>query len=158
MQINLVAVGDKMPSWIRQGFLEYQKRLPAEFSLNLIEVAPEKYRKNLSANAVKIQEGIRIKKILKRLKSPNIIAMQVNAKPWSTETLSQEIKTWQNSGQDVSLLVGGAEGLSEEFRKLANSERALSKMTFPHYLVRVIIAEQLYRAWSFLQGHPYHRP
>ncbi len=157
MQVNLVAVGNKMPSWVNHGFLEYQKRLPAEFTLNLIEISPEKHTKNLSSAVIKAREGGRIINAIKKLNKQNVVALEVTGKPWSTESLACEIKLWMEQGQNISLLIGGAEGLSGECQKLANTTRSLSSMTLPHYLVRVVVAEQLYRAWSLLNRHPYHR-
>lgn len=157
MQVNLLAIGNKMPTWIKQGFVEYQKRLPSEFSLNLIEISPEKHTKNLSPKVIKSREGARIINTVKKLNKQNVIALEVTGKAWNTESLSREIKLWREQGKNISLLIGGAEGLSDECRAIASAARSLSAMTLPHYLVRVIVAEQFYRAWSLLHQHPYHR-
>ena len=155
MKINLLAVGQKMPAWVELGYKEYAHRMPAEARLELKEIAPGKRGKNADINRIVQDEGQRIKATIP--KNNRIVVLDVKGKAWSTEQLADRLGEWMQSGQDISLLVGGPEGLSEECRSMADEKWSLSALTFPHPLVRVILAEQLYRAWSVLRNHPYHR-
>ncbi len=155
MRILLLAVGQKMPSWVEQGYREYAQRLPAEAKLELIEIAPGKRGKNADIKRIVEEEGQRIRAAIP--KSAHIVVLDVKGKNYTTEKLAERLDHWMHGGQDVCLLVGGPEGLSEECRKLASETWSLSALTFPHPLVRVILAEQIYRAWSVLRNHPYHR-
>ena len=155
MKINLIAVGQKMPAWVEQGYQEYAHRMPAEANLELKEIAPGKRGKNADIKRIIQDEGQRIQLAIP--KNNRIIVLDVKGKAWSTEQLAERMQMWMQSGQDVSLLVGGPEGLSEDTRLLAVEYWSLSALTFPHPLVRVILAEQLYRAWSVLRSHPYNR-
>jgi len=155
MRINLLAVGQKMPTWVELGYKEYAHRMPAEAKLELKEIAPGKRGKNADINRIVQDEGQRIQAAIP--KNNRIVVLDVKGKSWSTEQLADRLGDWMQSGQDISLLVGGPEGLSEECRSMADEKWSLSALTFPHPLVRVILAEQLYRAWSVLRNHPYHR-
>jgi 23S rRNA (pseudouridine1915-N3)-methyltransferase len=155
VNIHLIAIGEKMPTWIQQGYEEYAKRLPHECALKLVEIAPGRRGKNaVIARAVR-EEGLRMLAAVP--KGARVIALEVNGRDWSTEQLSGQLQAWMLGGQDVALLVGGPEGLSEEARNAAQQQWSLSPLTLPHPLVRVLLAEQLYRAWSILNNHPYHR-
>ncbi|WP_431688050.1 23S rRNA (pseudouridine(1915)-N(3))-methyltransferase RlmH [Hahella sp. NBU794] len=155
MRIKLIAVGGKMPGWVEQGYNEYVKRMPRDMPLQLIEIPMPRRQKNADPQKLKIQEG---ESILHSLgSSDHVVALEVEGKPWSTPQLSQQMERWRMSGQDVVLLVGGPDGLSDACRARANQQWSLSPLTLPHPLVRVLLAEQLYRAWTILQGHPYHR-
>lgn len=155
MRIQLIAVGQKMPSWVEQGFDEYAHRMPPEARLELKEIAAAKRGKNADIPRILQDECQRIQTAL--AKNSRIVVLDVKGSAWSTEQLAQRMGDWMQSGQDVSLLVGGPEGLSEECRARADERWSLSPLTFPHPLVRIIVAEQLYRAWSVLRNHPYHR-
>lgn len=155
MRILLLAVGQKMPAWIEQGYQEYAQRLPAEARLELKEIAPGKRGKNADIKRIVEDEGQRLIAAIPR--SAHIVVLDVEGRGHSTEQLAQRMDEWMHSGQDICLLVGGPEGLSAECRALADEKWSLSPLTFPHPLVRVILAEQLYRAWSVLRNHPYHR-
>jgi 23S rRNA (pseudouridine1915-N3)-methyltransferase len=155
MKINLLAVGQKMPSWVEQGYKEYAHRMPAEAKLELKEIPPGKRGKNADIKRIVQDEGQRIQAAI--AKNNRIVVLDVKGKSWSTEQLAERLGDWMQSGQDISLLVGGPEGLSAECRAMADEKWSLSALTFPHPLVRVILAEQLYRAWSVLRNHPYHR-
>jgi 23S rRNA (pseudouridine1915-N3)-methyltransferase len=155
MKINLIAVGTKMPEWVKSGFNEYQRRLTQDCKLNIHEISAIKRAKQTDLNKVREIEG---QKILTTIPDGNrVIALEVKGKNWSTEELSQQMSQWMLSGQDISLLIGGPEGLSQSCRDKANQLWSLSPLTLPHPLVRIIVAEQLYRAWSILKNHPYHR-
>lgn len=155
MQIHLIAIGTKMPSWVSEGFLEYSKRLPNECCLNLIEIAASARGKNADiARAVRDEGQRMLKAIPKRCR---VIALEVDGKSHSTESLARSLTAWLDSGQDVAILIGGPEGLSDECRAVAHRKWSLSKLTLPHPVVRIVVAEALYRAWSLLNNHPYHR-
>jgi len=155
MNIHLIAVGDKMPVWVQQGLDEYAKRLPRECALRLIEIAPGRRGKNADIARAVRDEGQRMLAAVP--KGARVIALEVNGRSWSSEQLARQLGGWLSGGQDIALLVGGPEGLSEEARAGAQQQWSLSPLTLPHPLVRVILAEQLYRAWSILRNHPYHR-
>jgi len=155
MQINLIAVGKRMPKWICQGYEEYTKRLPRECVMQLREIAPGIRGKNRDLRRIVRQEGERM--IAAIPAGAHVVALDISGQPWSTPDLALAMQRWMLEEKAVALLVGGAEGLSEEVREQARESWSLSKLTFPHPLVRVIIAEQIYRAWSLLQNHPYHR-
>ena len=155
MVIHLIAVGTRMPSWVEEGFTEYAKRMPPESKINLVEITAGKRSKNSDVKRLTQQEG---EKMLAAIpKGAKVVALDVLGKALSTEELAQELKAWQGSGQDIALLVGGPEGLADDCLKQAQQKISLSKLTLPHPLVRVVLAEQLYRAMTILKGHPYHK-
>lgn len=155
MRIHLLSVGRRMPSWVEQGFREYAKRLPSECALRLVEIDPVPRTKSINSARAVDTEGERLLHAIP--KGARVIALDVNGQSWSTEALSVEFERWLASGQDVALLVGGADGLAGDCLARADARWSLSPLTFAHPLVRVILAEQLYRAWTLLKGHPYHR-
>ncbi|MGI9212185.1 MAG: 23S rRNA (pseudouridine(1915)-N(3))-methyltransferase RlmH [Methylococcaceae bacterium] len=154
MRIHLLAVGQRMPAWVSEAYEEYAKRLPRECSLILREIAPGKRGRNADILKIKEEEGERILAALSR--DTHVVALDVSGKLWSTEELAQDISQWLQQGRDIAVLIGGPDGLSAEVLQHANERRSLSRMTFPHPLVRVIMAEQIYRAWTVLNHHPYH--
>lgn len=155
MRIHLLAVGTRMPSWVVEGYREYTRRLPRECSLHLVEIPPAKRHKSLTAEQARQQEGQALLAALP--KDCNVVALDVRGKPWSTETLAAQLDDWLLSGRDVALLVGGPDGLSDACLERADQRWSLSALTYPHALVRIVLAEQLYRAWTISTGHPYHR-
>lgn len=155
MQIHLIAVGNKMPGWVTAGFEEYAKRLPRECALRLVEITPGKRGKNADVARILRDEGERMLAAIPR--GARVIALEVGGRVWDTPGLSTALEGWLAEGRDLALLVGGPEGLDEACRQRADQQWSLSALTLPHPLVRVVLAEQLYRAWSLLQGHPYHR-
>ncbi|HHJ40340.1 MAG: 23S rRNA (pseudouridine(1915)-N(3))-methyltransferase RlmH [Methylothermaceae bacteria B42] len=155
MRIHLIAMGNRMPEWIQAGFFEYAKRMPKECRLALKEIPLKKRDKHTDTQRLIEQEG---KQMLAAIPPRSrIIALDKDGHQWTTEQLSQQLSCWLQSGLDLALLIGGPEGLAPACLQHAQDKWSLSKMTFPHPLVRIIVAEQLYRAWSLLQGHPYHR-
>lgn len=155
MRIRLLTITHKVPTWVKDGYEEYAKRLSSAMPLELIEIPAEK--RNSSSTIAKIvsKEGARMLAAIK----PNhrVIALDVTGEAWSTEQLTQQIKIWQQSGRTIDLLVGGPDGLAPECLDKAEKRWSLSPLTFPHALVRILVAEQLYRALSILQNHPYHK-
>jgi 23S rRNA (pseudouridine1915-N3)-methyltransferase len=155
MKLNLLAVGTKMPAWVVDGYNEYAKRLPRECSLHLHEIAPSKRGKSGSASQWMREEGDRLLNQIPD--NHHVVALDVKGKPWSTEQLAEQMKSWLADGRDVSLIVGGPDGMDQRCLQRANQTWSLSALTLPHPLVRIVMAEQLYRAWTVLQNHPYHR-
>ncbi|MFT5138370.1 MAG: 23S rRNA (pseudouridine1915-N3)-methyltransferase [Arenicella sp.] len=155
MKLRLLAVGQKMPSWVEQGYKEYAKRLPSDCNLELVELASGHRGKSTSVTKVKQQEG---EMLLKAIKPQEwVVALDVKGKPWSTEQLSEQLAGWRMDGKDICLLIGGPDGMSDEVMVRANQRWSLSNLTLPHPLVRIVMAEQVYRAWTILQNHPYHK-
>ncbi|ASG66113.1 23S rRNA (pseudouridine(1915)-N(3))-methyltransferase RlmH [Idiomarina piscisalsi] len=155
MQIQLLAVGTKMPTWVKEGFEQYQKRFPNDCKFVLTEIAAQKRTKKADVNRIVQEEG---KALIQAIPKGNkVITLEVNGKAWDTPKLAQQLAAWQMDGRDVTLLVGGPEGLSNDCLALAEQRWSLSKLTLPHPMVRLIVAESLYRAWSLNNNHPYHR-
>ncbi len=144
-----------MPGWVETGYQEYAKRLPPECALHLVEIEPGHRGKGASVEIARREEGGRLLAALP--KGVQVIVLDERGRAWSTAELSRELAAWLAEGRDLALLVGGPEGLAPACRARADRLWSLSPLTFPHPLVRVILAEQLYRAWSLLSGHPYHR-
>jgi 23S rRNA (pseudouridine1915-N3)-methyltransferase len=155
MQIYLIAVGTRMPDWVSSAYREYAKRMPRECTLSLVEIPAGRRHKSRTPAQARAEEGERMLAAIPR--DCLVIALDVTGRALSTEALSARLADWLVSGRDVALLVGGPDGLDPAC--LARSDRrwSLSPLTFPHALVRVIVAEQIYRAWTLHQGHPYHR-
>jgi len=155
MKIHLLAVGTKMSDWVTKGYKEYEHRLPAKCSLHLKEIPAEKRNKNSNVEAIKNKEAEKLKAAIPA--NCRVVALDVKGQSWSTEKLATRLQDWMMSGQDIALLVGGPDGLTPELLQLAQEKWSLSSLTFPHPLVRVILAEQLYRAYTITENHPYHR-
>ena len=151
----MLAVGNKMPAWVSSGFEEYQKRFPRDMSLDLVEITPQKRGKKAELGKIKNQEGEALLAAVP--KGNRIVTLEVHGRPWTTPQLAQQMAGWQMDGRNVSLLIGGPEGLSDACLAAAEQRWSLSPLTLPHPIVRVIVAESLYRAWSLNNNHPYHR-
>ena len=155
MKIILLAVGTKMPSWVTEAFTDYQKRFPPEMKLVLEEIPPVKRNGKNSDNKAKEQEA---KLILEDLpKKAYIVALDELGKQYTSLEMGDKVGKWQNLGMDVVLIVGGPNGLTDEVRNKANELWSLSKLTLPHPLVRVFLAETIYRGYSIFANLPYHR-
>ena len=157
MKINLIAVGKKMPQWIKSGFTEYAKRMPKECSLVLTEIAAAHRSNKYDCDKIKKIEWQNICKAINNYSKPHIIALDEAGKPWSTKSLAQDLQNWLSIGTDVIIIIGGADGLYHDYHQVAHQKNSLSQLTLPHQLVRVLIAEQIYRAYSLIRNHPYHR-
>ncbi len=155
MKFRLVSVGKKMPSWVEEGYIEYAKRLRGAVPLDLIELNPAKRTQNSSASQLMDEEAQRL--LHSAGERSHIVALDERGSSWSTAQLATRMQSWFAGGQTVSLLIGGADGLAPSVRQRADEIWSLSPLTFPHPMVRVIVIEQLYRAWSLNNGHPYHR-
>ncbi len=155
MNIHLISIGNRMPRWVQEGYDEYAKRLPAECSLQLVELPLGRRGKGADLTRALREEGERMLKALPR--DSLVVALEVKGKTWSTEQLAIKLDGWMGGGRDVALLIGGPDGLADSCLQQADLLWSLSPLTLPHPLVRVVVAEQLYRAWSILRNHPYHR-
>ena len=155
MQIKIVAVGKKMPSWIVAGYQEYAKRFPNQFSVVLQEVTVEKRHKNSVIASLIEKEGA---EMLNHVVSDDIvIALDERGQEWTSVVLSEKLMQWRDLNQSIVLLIGGPDGLAPACKKRANVTWSLSQLTLPHPIVRIVLIEQLYRGVMILQGHPYHR-
>jgi len=155
VHIHLIALGQKMPAWVYQACGEYIKRLPRELQLNTIEVPLIKRGKNPDIKRISRDESRRVVEAI-----PSgcvLVALDVKGRKVSTEKLASTLDQWMQHGKDIAIVIGGPDGLSDELLQRAEQKLSLSDMTFPHPLVRIIIVEQLYRAWSIINHHPYHR-
>jgi len=155
MRIHLIAIGTRMPAWVQLGYDEYTRRMPRECELVLKEIVPGKRSKNADVRRTIRDEGRRMLAAIPP--SSHIVALDLAGRNWSTAQVAEALTRWRGSGKDLALLIGGPDGLSEECKTRTAETWSLSRLTFPHPLVRIIVAEQLYRAWTILQNHPYHR-
>lgn len=155
MNIHIISVGTRPPAWVETGFQDYCQRIPKEFQLKLIEIPTPKRTRSANLARLVQQEGELILKAVPNYS--HIVALNVKGTPLSTPQLAEKLGYWNQQAQNISLLVGGPDGLSEQCLTKAHEQWSLSNLTFPHALVRVILAEQIYRAWSILAHHPYHR-
>lgn len=155
MHIHLIAIGQRMDAWVNEAYQEFAKRMPPECALLLKEIPAGKRGKNADIPRILQQEGERMLAAIPD--GARVIALDVEGRQWSTPQLAQQLEQWLPSGQDVALLVGGPEGLAPQCLERARQRWSLSALTLPHPLVRVVLAEQLYRAWTIIKGHPYHR-
>ena len=155
MKARLVAVGERAPSWVAQGFAEYQKRLSHWLPLELVEVEPGLRGKGRDPLRAMQDEGQRVLAALP--KSPLVVALDGRGKAWTSEQLAQRLEHWRGQGRDLAFLIGGPEGHAAEVIARADEHWSLGPLTLPHMLVRLVLAEQLYRAAALLANHPYHR-
>jgi 23S rRNA (pseudouridine1915-N3)-methyltransferase len=153
--IRLLAAGTRLPSWVRDGYGDYAGRLGPEIRLELVEIAVAHRGRNADIARLRAEEGRRMLAAI----SPrtHVAALDLGGRQLSTEQMARWLSTRLGDGRDVAMLVGGPDGLDPTCLERADSTLSLSALTFPHGLVRVIVAEQLYRALSLLKGHPYHR-
>jgi len=155
VRLIVVAVGHRMPTWVKSGFDEYARRIPRRPGLELIEVKPEPRVAGLNRDRAIALEETRIEAQMP-VSCYRVILDERGVQATSAE-LSQKLTGWLGASRDIALVIGGADGLSERFRKSADLLLALSRLTLPHGLARVLLAEQLYRAISIMHNHPYHR-
>ncbi len=151
----MIAVGKKMPEWIVTGYQTYISRLPREYHFELIEIEAGKRTNTSDLARIQLKESQQI--LAKIQPSDWVIALEVTGNAWTTESLSKKLIQWQMDGHSIVLLIGGPEGLSQACLQRANQYWSLSNLTLPHPLVRVVVAEALYRAWTLTVNHPYHR-
>jgi len=155
MKARLIAVGERAPPWVAEGFAEYRKRLSHWLPLELVEVEPGLRGKGRDPQRAMQEEGQRVLAALP--KSPLVVALDGRGKAWSSEQLAQRLEHWRASGRGPAFLIGGPEGHAPEVLARADESWSLGPLTLPHMLVRLVVAEQLYRAAALLANHPYHR-
>jgi 23S rRNA (pseudouridine1915-N3)-methyltransferase len=155
MHLRIITIGTKMPGWVEQGCREYSKRLPRELRLQWLELPLGHRNKNTAPQrAIAAENDAMLGRIPP---GSRVTALDQGGQAWSTERLAGELRSWQMDGRDACLLIGGPDGLGQGCKDRADCSWSLSPLTLPHALVRVLLVEQLYRAWSLNQGHPYHR-
>jgi 23S rRNA (pseudouridine1915-N3)-methyltransferase len=158
MKLTVVAVGQRVPDWAQTAWDDYAKRFPPEIVLSLKAIKTEPRTNNKNTASLMQAERERIEAVIaKEPKGTRVAVLDERGKNTSTQQLAQRLTDWQLSGSDVALVIGGPDGLDPDFRKSAHESIRLSDMTLPHAMVRVLLVEQLYRAWSINAGHPYHR-
>ena len=155
MRISIITVGTRMPQWVSQGVEEYSKRLPRELGVDWKELPLAARGKGSKPVQLKVKEGEQILRAIPA--ADRVVALDVRGKSLSTAALAKELADWQMSGDNYSLLIGGPDGLSQPCLDRAERRWSLSELTLPHPLVRILLAEQLYRAWTITVNHPYHR-
>jgi len=155
MRIQLIAAGGRQPAWVNDGYYDYARRLRGSCSLELVEIPLGRRSGSATGDRARREEGERM---LRALPSPaHVVALNLTGDAWSTARLTEKLKDWMSLGAPVCLLVGGPDGLADSVLQRAGEHWSISPLTLPHGLVRVNLAEALYRAWSVTQGHPYHR-
>lgn len=154
MRLRILSVGHKMPGWVEDGCNEYLKRMPREFSVEVVEIRPDK--RAAGKNAAQVQEA-ESKRILEATGRDYLIALDEHGQEITTVQLAERMQGWLGNGRDVSLAIGGADGLHPDVKNRADWLWSLSRLTLPHAMMRVLLAEQLYRGWSVINHHPYHR-
>jgi 23S rRNA (pseudouridine1915-N3)-methyltransferase len=155
MHIFIVAVGTRMPQWVAAGFEDYARRMPHQARVELIEVRPEKRAVGADVRRVLAREALRIEAALPR--ECIRVILDERGKAMTSIELARQITRWAAAGKAIAFLIGGADGLDASLRANAAGALSLSALTLPHALVRVLLAEQLYRAYTIHSGHPYHR-
>jgi len=154
MKLRVVALSHRLPAWVAAGFDDYARRLPREFTLDLVELKPVPRDRGKSTEQILALEG---QKIAASIRGFYVVALDDGGESWTTLKLAQALRAWRDRGLAAAFVIGSADGLSEDIKRNADVIVSLSALTLPHGLVRVLLAEQLYRAISLLQGHPYHR-
>ncbi len=155
MRINVYAIGTKMPAWVDDGVETYCKRLPRHVDLRFEGVPAAQRSAGITTDKIKAKEG---DALLRRVRDADfVVALDEHGKGWTSARLAGQFEDWLNHYPTVALMIGGADGLDARCIERADRVWSLSPLTLPHALVRVVLAEQLYRAWTLTQGHPYHR-
>lgn len=155
MKIRLITIAHKAPEWLQAGYEDYRKRLPKTYAFQLHELPLEKRQNQNNVTEAIEKEAEKLLGLCKP--GDYVVALDQTGKAWTTSELALQLSNWQQSGQDINLLIGGPDGLSKRCLKRANACWSLSNLTFPHLLVRLIVVEQIYRAFTILNNHPYHR-
>lgn len=155
MRIQLITAGTRRPAWERDGFDTYARRLPRECALTLVEIPIERRGANADVARLVEREGERM--LAKVARGARVVALDERGTAFDTRALAARLQAWLTEGRDLALLVGGPDGLAPACTSAAELRWSLSPLTFPHGLARILVAEQIYRAWTVLTGHPYHR-
>jgi 23S rRNA (pseudouridine1915-N3)-methyltransferase len=155
LKLIIAAVGTKMPGWVESGFEEYAKRFPRDCSLELIEVRAEPRTTGKTPAAMMELEATRLRQAVPA--RARLVVLDERGEDMTSRRLAERLQKWQDGGDDVAFVIGGPDGLAPAFKQSAHETMRLSSLTLPHAMVRVMLAEALYRAWSLLTNHPYHR-
>lgn len=155
MKIRIHSVGGKMPSWVEAGVADFSRRLPAELQPHWHTEPLDKRRRSANAVDSRAEESDRLWRTVPA--QAHTVLLDVTGQPWDTPKLAQQLSQWQMARQDVVILIGGPDGVTPQLRQAVGQRWSLSALTLPHMLVRIVLIEQLYRAWTLLQGHPYHK-
>lgn len=155
MKLLLVAVGTRMPDWVQAGFDEFARRMPRELPLELVEIKAEPRTTGKTVEAMQAAEAARIEAALPA--RCRRVILDERGRDLTTVALAARLESWREGGDDVALIVGGPDGLADTLKRTADESIRLSSLTLPHALVRPLLAEALYRAWSVTRNHPYHR-
>ncbi len=155
MRARIIAIGERMPDWVAQGFAEYRKRLAHELPLELVELKPGLRGKGRDDARAIHDEGAAMLAALPH--DTHVVTLDGRGRPWSSDELAAQLTRWRMGGRDLALLIGGPDGHAPEVLARAEQSWSLGPLTLPHMLVRLVLAEQLYRATTILAGHPYHR-
>ena len=154
MKLRVVALGQRMPAWVDAGWDEYARRMPQDLPVELVALKAEPRDRGKTAAQILAAEAARI---AAACKSATLVALDERGERWTTRVLADKLARWRIEAHDVAFVIGSADGLAESVKRDASATFSLSALTLPHGLVRVLLAEQLYRAASLLAGHPYHR-
>lgn len=155
MKITIIAVGQRMPEWVVTAWLDYSERMPADYALTLKEIKPESRTTGKTVSQMMSAEAKRIEAAIPG--QAQVIVLDEKGRHLTTMQLAEHLQNWRDSSQDIAIVVGGPDGLDPDFKKRYKEKIRLSDLTLPHPMVRVLLAEQLYRAWSINHNHPYHR-
>jgi 23S rRNA (pseudouridine1915-N3)-methyltransferase len=155
MQLRVAAVGQRMPGWVNEAWTEYTRRMPPSLSLSLREITLAKRSKNADIKRLTASESKALYEAMPA--RGRVIALDIGGQAWSTGKLAIRLEQWMGEGRDVGFMIGGPDGIDSRVMQKADERWSLGPLTLPHPLVRVVLAEQLYRAWTITQNHPYHR-
>lgn len=155
MKIHIIAVGQRMPDWVNTAWCDYSQRLPSDYSLELKEIKPEPRNTGKTVAQMMAAEAKRIEAAIPA--QTHVVALDERGRNLTTLQLAEQLQLWREHGQDLTIIIGGPDGLDAELKKRCPQKIRLSDLTLPHPMVRVLLAEQLYRAWSINHNHPYHR-
>ena len=154
MKLRIVALGARMPAWVAAGYADYAKRLPRDYTVELVELKPAPRGRGRSAGQILEAEAQRIDGACEGCR---LIACDERGRAWTTRELARELSRWHDDAESVAFVIGSADGLAQRIRIRASTLLSLSALTLPHALVRIVLIEQIYRAVSLIGGHPYHR-
>jgi len=154
MRLRIVALGQRMPAWVDAGFDDYAKRMSREYALELVELKAAPRIRGKSVTQMLAAEAVQIRAACA---TDHVVALDERGSGWTTRDLAAKLSRWRTEDTSVAFVIGSVDGLDEAFKRSANERLAVSSMTLPHGLVRIVLAEQLYRAASLIAGHPYHR-
>ncbi len=155
MRLTVLGLSHKLPDWQQAGINDYARRFTRDWPLKLVELAPDKRSGGRTPEQVMSEEAVRLRQSIP--KGARVVALDERGANWTTKQLAEQLSNWQVDGREVVFLIGGTDGLDPQLKQEADHRLQLSAMTLPHGMVRVLLVEQLYRAISIINNHPYHR-